>query len=171
MAGIKRALGVEEVLSLPPSLVEERRAELAARRPGERSLNRLLEFAPLVAREPPADLDIPAAFVAAGFAFGDAYPETEANVRLAVATIKTLAEDDPVVVIDPSPALRDGLAHLAEDGRVHLLDSLDQSARRRSSGVPAASSGRTGRLPIWPSCSASPRSPSTRAPSSSRRTT
>jgi hypothetical protein len=86
------ASGPDEMRFLPAGLVTERRALLAACRPGKSFLHRFLEFAPITAPEPPTEIELPASFVAVCF---------DGNPALAAAA-DALGERGPVVTLDPS---------------------------------------------------------------------
>jgi hypothetical protein len=112
----------ETPLALPPSLVEERQSELASRPAGDRSLKRLLDFAPLAVPDLPSGLELPGDYVAVDFAWTEQFPESRRNGELAAEAVRLLAEDGAVVVLAPPPELREGLS----DPAVRVLPDVDR---------------------------------------------
>ncbi len=131
VASIEDALGSADLRFLPAALVEERRAELAARHPGEQFLHRMLEFEQLTAPDPPTEIDLPLEFVAVRFDSGQ-------SMHTARTTIARIAEQAAVVVMDAPRALHRGLEPLAERGGVFLVETagrdIETSIIARSSG-------------------------------------
>jgi hypothetical protein len=130
---LSRVIETEDFGVLPPHLIaaictERLHRDPAAARVQRRMLDRVLEFGPLVPPSLPADIELPGAFFAIGFAFGDAYPETAENLHSAVESVGALARRTTVVGFEPSGALKDGLMPLVETGQLQLLGERGRKA-------------------------------------------
>ena len=149
---VRQALGVDEALLLPASLIDGLRADLAQHRPGERPLNRPLEFAAMPVAGLPADLELPGEFTAVRFSYGEAFPRTRENEEIAAATVKALAEHGPVVVI--APALEH--AAPAEEGGVTLVETSDPRVEEAIVARARGFAGSYGPLPYLASLAGCP---------------
>jgi hypothetical protein len=117
-ARLTEITGKRDFRVLGPGLVTKVRAQLLRQVPGVRVQHRLLEFAPLVARDLPSGIDVPGEFLAVRFEFGAGFPLTDENRQLAVEVLAALSRRAPVVVLAP-PEFGVGLRRFAD---VHFLE-------------------------------------------------
>jgi hypothetical protein len=98
-------VGADTSRSIRAELVRSRLPELAKRHPSDRFSRRLLDFRPLKVPALPSGLELPASFLVAHMAYGEMFPDSDPNAKLAGTVVAAVAERHPLVLLDPPSSI------------------------------------------------------------------
>jgi hypothetical protein len=131
LAAVQERLGLEDAASFHPRRMYRVLAPFWNGDAGFALVDRFTTHRRIAAGDDPVCAGLPAEYVAARFYFSDAFPDTSANRGLAQRMVQTIAEQVPVVLLNPGLTIDDH-ADAASTASARIIGIADRLVPERN---------------------------------------